>query len=158
MKVPNILPMVSIPGFHYTPLTTATTSLSSTSTAIPTPPVPCIDISVTDYSTNGSLSVSLTRDDSLECYLLRYSPESFQHHGGFFDLSMKCLDNNVKATLKEPLPTIADGNELFVDYFAEDGTEISFQMSPLTKEQWLVEDGAIYKKYHDSAGCGNTNS
>ena len=71
---------------------------------------------------------------------------------------MKCLDDNVRAILKEPLPAIADGDELFVDYLGEDGTEVFFQMSPLTKDQWLVEDGAVYKKYHDSAGCVNTSS
>lgn len=65
---------------------------------------------------------------------------------------MTCSDDGFKATFKEDVAKGAH-DELFVDYFAEDGTEIFFEMFPLTKDQWLVEDGAAYKTYHGSAGC-----
>jgi hypothetical protein len=157
MKVPvKLLPIVSIPGFHFSPLTatvpTSTQLSTTTATAIPVPPKPCLDVSITNYLTNGSLSVSLSRDNSLECYILRYSPQNFQRKAQFYNLNMTCLDENVTAILKENV-AVGAPDELYVDYFAEDGTEVFFEMRPMPEDQWLVEDGAVYKTYHDSAGC-----
>jgi hypothetical protein len=107
---------------------------------------------VTNYVTNGSMAVDLSRDDQLECYIWRYNPQPFKQNGIFRDLDMTCLDANVTATFKE---SILKGvpNEVFVDYWAEDGTQTFFELRPLPEDQWLVEDGAVYERYHDSAFC-----
>jgi hypothetical protein len=158
MKVPYILPLVSIPGYHFTAMTPTPTSTSNpTSRASPISPSACVEVSVTNYLTNGSYSVSLSREDGLECFILRYDPRPFQRNGLYEYLNMTCLDDGVNATFEKSAAAGAS-DELYVKYFAEDGTKIFFEIKPLLEEDWLVEDGAVYEKYFDSVGCSNSTA
>ena len=70
---------------------------------------------------------------------------------------MTCLDDGVYATFEKSAVAGAL-DELYVDYFAEDGTEIFFELKPMLEENWLAVDGAVYEQYYSSAGCSNSTS
>ena len=70
---------------------------------------------------------------------------------------MTCLDDGVHATF-EKSAAIQNLDELYLDYMAEDGTEIFFELKPTTEENWLVVDDAVYERYYGSAGCSNSIS
>jgi hypothetical protein len=144
--------LVSIPEFHFVPMETSvpTSTVLSTSTPVPTSSASCLKVTATNYLTDG-YSVEITKDDQPECWIKRGSNPAFTPDGPVRDLDM--IRSKDKAALQVGAEKSRWSDMLYVVYLGENGNEVIIDVSPTKKDDWVVENDAVYEKFIGSLGC-----
>ena len=113
----------------------------------------CLSTAITNFEDAGGLVATITKDrNQLQCYLARYTNQTFIHDGLFYDLDLTCLHPSVNATLQ--VPVARGGPDQYSVRFKEVGEESVFVTAlVLETALWKVENGTAYRRYYGEAGC-----